>query len=139
MDNSCALGKLSKEQCEADDPSSEDVYVVDAGHRVVDKYSPSGAYIGQITEAGGVPFSERPLDGVAVDTHGMLWVYRQEPALDSFSDAQPNVFGQAISLLGQGLGFPPRGSGVAVDSEGDFYVRTGTKRASPRSVPQAKC
>ncbi len=67
-------------------PSAGDVYVVDTGHtglnehgelvpfRVVDKFSGTGKYLGQITAytAGYEYFLG--LTGVAVDAHGMVWV-----------------------------------------------------------------
>jgi DNA-binding beta-propeller fold protein YncE len=135
VDNSCTQRELSEAECTEKDPSSGDVYVVDerGEQGVVDKYSPTGEYLGQITQAGagGVKFQGEAIDGVAVDTQGRVWVYREEPVLDGFSAAEQNVFIEAIPLGGKGLGFPPRGSGVAVDSQGDFYLRA-------RSVPVAK-
>ena len=59
-----------------EDPSAGDVYVVDAGHDVVDKFSSTGAYIGQLAEtSGGSRFGV--LDGVGVDASGELWVYQE--------------------------------------------------------------
>jgi DNA-binding beta-propeller fold protein YncE len=74
-------------------PSYEDIYVVDTGHDVVDKFSPAGAYLGQLTETpaeeypkgsgeeigGTFSRSEVTLRGVAVDTEGDLWVYAVSP------------------------------------------------------------
>src|SRR6202453_1052658 len=70
------------------DPSAGDVYVVDEGHGVIDKFNPEGAYLGQLTgtpactaqnpcKSGG-PFeggetAPRRLEGVAVDPSGTLW------------------------------------------------------------------
>jgi DNA-binding beta-propeller fold protein YncE len=107
----------------AGDPSKGDVYVVDAGagHRVIDKYSATGKYLGQITAAGPageIPFQTEGLDGVAVDPEGGVWVYREEPVADGFDDATPNGFVEEVHL-GSALGKP----GVAVDSKGNFYVR----------------
>jgi hypothetical protein len=129
IDNTCTQQKLTQTECETKDPSNEDIYIVDAGtkHRVVDKYTPTGEYLGQITEAGGVKFQSEGLDGVAVDTEGAVSVYREEPVLDVFTGANPNVFtNKAISFGGDGLGFPVSGPGnVAVDGQGVFYVRGG--------------
>jgi hypothetical protein len=71
------------------DPSAGDVYVIDTGHNVIDKFSATGEYLGQLTEREeceqrelppctnskmiDVPFKE--LRGVAVDPSGNLWVY----------------------------------------------------------------
>src|ERR1700677_97673 len=71
------------------DPSAGDVYVVDQGHGVIDKFSAEGAYLGQLTgtppctaqnpcksggpfEAGGT--APRTREGVAVGPSGILWV-----------------------------------------------------------------
>ena len=59
------------------DPSAGDVYVVDRGHNVIDKFSAAGVYEGQLTAGeGGVPFSV--LEGVAVDPSGVVWVTRPQ-------------------------------------------------------------
>jgi NHL repeat len=126
VDNSCVLRKLAEPKlaqatCEAEDPSNGDVYVVDAGHRVVDKFAPDGEYLGQISEAEeGTPFSSEPLDGVAVDQKGTVWVFREHPVIDGFSNGIPNKFIEAIAVVGLG-DFPL--PGFAVDGEGNFYVR----------------
>jgi hypothetical protein len=74
-----------------EDPSVGDVYVTDSGHKVVDKFSPVGEYLGQITEGsefvntakayGGVCPSGgcevhtfASLGGLAVAPNGDLWV-----------------------------------------------------------------
>jgi DNA-binding beta-propeller fold protein YncE len=125
VDNSCALHQplpLTGPECEAFDPSAGDVYVADSGsaHRVVDKFSAGGEYLGQINEAAGHPFAEEALDGVAVDPSGTLWVYREHPEADGFSNAATNVFTARIVFsfpAGNDFGQP----GFAVDSAGDFY------------------
>ena len=62
-------------------PSFGDVYVADTGHSVIDKFSSTGSYEGQLTgtcaSAGTcpgsvIPFSE--IAGVAVGSNGVLWV-----------------------------------------------------------------
>jgi hypothetical protein len=102
--------------------SHGDVYVTDNAHKVVDKFSETGVYLGQITKAvcpkpkpfgvvgaeeaeeeaicpqgSEVPFGE--LYGVAVDTAGGLWVYQQltgdgltDAVVASYSDATVNEF-----------------------------------------------
>ena len=78
------------ERCsQAEDPSVGDVYVTDTGHHVIDKFSPTGVYLGQLTGtcentgetppgcSGFAPFNQ--LDGVAVDLAGELWVYHSNP------------------------------------------------------------
>jgi NHL repeat len=125
VDNSCVLRKLAEPKlaqatCEAEDPSNGDVYVVDAGHSVVDKFASDGGYLGQISEANGAEFSSEGLDGVAVDKEGTVWVYREHPVIDGFSDANPNVLTETVVTSTK---FPNPGQGaLAVDSSGAFYV-----------------
>lgn len=52
------------------DSSAGDLYVMDQGHRAIDKFGTNGEYLGQI----GGPF-EGELLGVAVDAEGNVWVY----------------------------------------------------------------
>ncbi|MGA9286444.1 MAG: hypothetical protein WBV85_13490 [Solirubrobacteraceae bacterium] len=70
---------------DAADPSAGDVYVADAGHKVIDQFTGEGVFTGlEITgtcpKAGSCESSEAiPFAGtwqnVAVDTKGNLWVY----------------------------------------------------------------
>jgi hypothetical protein len=70
------------------DPSAGDVYVTDTGHdhNVIDKFSATGKYEGQLTGACEKPKETPPcatskllpfesLRGVAVDATGNLWIY----------------------------------------------------------------
>jgi sugar lactone lactonase YvrE len=102
------------------DPSSGDVYVTDTGHSVVDKFSSSGTYLGQIVNgAGGGSFGE--LDGVAVDTEGLVWVYQSSKEIDSYSDAFANEF---LAARNSPFGTSP---GFAVDSQDNLYVNRGAE------------
>ena len=57
------------------DPSAGDLYVMDAGHGVIDKFSPDGEYLSQITGfAPATGSSERELLGLAVDASGTVRV-----------------------------------------------------------------
>ncbi len=103
------------------DPSAGDVYVVDEGHNVVDKFSAAGVYEGQLTAGeSGAPFFH--LRGVAVDPSGVVWVTQAGEGqvaneVDSFSDALANAF------LAQEDSTPPDvNQGFAVDSEGRLYI-----------------
>jgi hypothetical protein len=122
----------------ASSPSFGDVYVGDAGHRVVDKFDPAGAYLGQLTgtcenpgenpaEPGACPGSFRKavvpfsgLLGVAVDAVGSLWVYQSESnaEIDSFSDAKENEFLSRRTNPENFAAVP----GLAVDSADNLYV-----------------
>ena len=112
-----------------EDPSAGDVYVVDSGHGVIDKFSSTGAYIGQLTgtcpsEGTCAPSEVIPfgyVSGVAVDTNGELWVAQYEAGIDNFSSAVANEF---ISSRTPGTGYHTLdpGLGFAVDSEDNLYV-----------------
>lgn len=117
------------------DPSREDVYVVDTGHNAIDKFSPSGSYIGQLTgttcatppgndevllcpKSGAVhPFSR--LVGVAVDPDGTVWVDEKEGNVSSFSDATIN---EPVSIRVTEFGRFGILPGLAVDSAEDIYL-----------------
>lgn len=95
VDNACQrhtpeLTEVTTPTCNEFDPSNGDVYVADTGHKVIDKFSASGAYLGQLTEADGAPFGG--LFGVAVDQTGTVWVFQESGEIDSFSDAEVNGF-----------------------------------------------
>jgi hypothetical protein len=100
------------------DPSIGDVYVVDSGHNVVDKFDPEGNYLGQIaTGAEGAALGE--IFGVAVDPQGVVWVYQASKEIDSYDDALSNaLLSSTVSPFGTSPGF-------AVDSEDHLYVNRG--------------
>ena len=107
-------------------PSHGDVYVDDAGHNLVDKYSPQGRYLGQISgtcAAPGVcpgevvPFGE--LRGVGVDAAGMVWVYASEAVAD-FTGGEVNEFIESRQLVVP-AGFAEPGV-FAVDRKDDLFA-----------------
>ena len=77
VDNACVqhTPALTGKACEEFDPSAGDLYVMDAGHGVIDKFSPEGRYLSQI---GGFPpstgFAEGELLGLGVDGSGTVHV-----------------------------------------------------------------
>jgi DNA-binding beta-propeller fold protein YncE len=87
VDNSCSVLKLAEPTCHEDDPSSGDVYVLDSGHKEVDKFTATGEYLN--TVAGFGSGFEGELTGVAVDSHGALRVGTHNGA-DSFSNEEVN-------------------------------------------------
>jgi hypothetical protein len=100
-------------------PSKGDLYVVDAGHGVIDKFEADGAYVGQLTEAEGKPFSREggfggPY-GVAVDPLGNVWVYEPTGAVDEF-DASGTFLGRFPT------GCEEASPGIAVSSTDEVYV-----------------
>ncbi len=66
-----APAKFSEPSGIAIDPTNGDVYVIDTGHNVIDKFNEAGEYIGQLSLT-------RSLMGVAVDSSGNLWVYESQ-------------------------------------------------------------
>jgi DNA-binding beta-propeller fold protein YncE len=126
VDNSCSLEGLVGAACE--DPSNEDVYVVDPGHNVVDKFKPDGEYIGQITEAAGAPLHE--LGGVATAPSGTLWIYQEFEAAERHENGafyrftnDANVYEGEIPRPAIAPFVAP---GVAVGADGSFYSRAGS-------------
>lgn len=102
------------------DPSAGDVYVADRGHSVVDKFSATGVYLGQVTKGAGGSALGEPY-GVAVDPNGGLWVYQSSGEIDGFTDADANEFETACNSP---FGTEP---GFAVDGEDNLYVNRGAR------------
>jgi hypothetical protein len=122
-----------------EDPSVGDVYVVDAGHKVVDKFSESGVYLGQIAgtceNPGEAPSAQCPgstskaviafgeIDGVAVSPDGIVWVSQRNGTpsgeVDSFSDAVSGAFLMSVRPEDCCGGLEP---GLAVDGEHNIYA-----------------
>jgi hypothetical protein len=125
VDNSCAEQKLSEPACKASDPSDGDVYVED--YRLVDKFSASGEYLGQITaKTEGLKDSNEiiALEGVAVDPSGRVWLLVSTLEggfpLFSFTNSSENALeGSPIEPPNTGLDL----RGLAIGSNGDFYIR----------------
>jgi hypothetical protein len=118
------------------DPSAGDVYVVDKGHDVIDKFSAVGVYLGQLTGAGtpGGPFSKggvvtgRSIEGVAVDPDGVVWVTTHEGSIYNFSNGLENHYsGERTTKFG-GIEL-----GLGVDSEDNLYLNTGRRFAKVNS------
>jgi DNA-binding beta-propeller fold protein YncE len=135
VDNACTLHKprlteSTTPSCATFDPSNGDVYVADIGHNVVDKFTASGEYVGQITATPAGSFAH--LYGVAVDSVGKVWTFEtptsgpERTLADSFSNALVNQYLAPSSkeLAGLGVGSPGLGqpeTGFAVDSEDNLY------------------
>ena len=122
------------------DPSRGDLYVMDAGHGVIDKFSPSGEYLNQIT--GFEPAtgsSEHELLGLAVDANGTVHVDTDlvhrisgEVPVDEFDDSTANrlvaeQLNETANQIAEG-GIPeeqPREDGYAVGPSGDSFMLYG--------------
>jgi hypothetical protein len=116
-------------------PSYGDVYVTDVGHGVIDKFSATGGYLGQLTgtceheseipaeacpasaSKTVVPFSR--ILGAATDRAGQLWVYQESGEIDNFSNAEANEF---LSLRTNPESFAAEPA-LAVDSHDNLYVK----------------
>jgi hypothetical protein len=111
------------------DPSADDVYVVDQGHGVIDKFNSSGVYEGQLTGVGtpGGAFkpefaNSRSITGIALDQNGVVWVSTFAGSIYSFSDAVENKYtGTEVNETLFGTQ-----DGLAVDTEGNLYFGGGT-------------
>ena len=138
IDNTCRAREqrtgaaLSAAECRALDPSNGDIYVVDTGHEVLDKFTAEGEYIGQITgtcpspgrcgASETIPFGE--IDGVALDASGNVWVASShdgaEAHAERFSnDREGSRYLEAIATGELGARQRP---GFAVDAQDDLYV-----------------
>jgi NHL repeat len=112
---------------EKTDPSSGDVYVANSkGKGTVDKFGPKGEFIGTVfskQEAKEIAEEEfGRIDGVAVDTHGALWVAWQSGAITHYTNGvenervlEPEIFYEPFAPV-----FPR--PGFAVNSRGDLYI-----------------
>jgi hypothetical protein len=96
VDNACEeqTPVLSGAACASFDPSAGDLYVMDATDKVVDKFSASGEYLGQISG----PYAGRELTGLGIDAKGELRIQVYEPEENApkevkiFDNATSNVF-----------------------------------------------
>jgi hypothetical protein len=99
-------------------PSKGDVYVEDAGHGVIDKFTPSGEYLGQITTGNeGAAFGE--LVGVAVDQAGEVWVFQRSKEVDNYTAETNELIGSRTEVFGNGF---EGQAAFAVDAEDSLYV-----------------
>ena len=96
-------------------PSKGDVYVIDAGSGVIDKFSATGEYISQLGGFAG------DLLAIAVDVAGNLWVYNG----DGSGEGQVNEFNQAGTREDQFATDHGTGAALAVDSLDNLYLSLG--------------
>lgn len=132
VDNSCAYHKLSGAACEKYDPSNGDVYLLDRGHLVIDKYTAAGVYIGQITASTNGGRYELQLKGVGVSPNGTVYVgalAHGEPIgrrVYLYSNSLHNVMCSACEpdeFIPGNLQSDFLGEGLAVNGQGDTYVQ----------------
>jgi hypothetical protein len=130
------------------DPSAGDLYVMDGGHGVIDKFSPSGEYLSQITGfAPAAGYSEHELLGLAVDANGTvraeLDTYHPGAvvAVDEFDDTSANHLVAEQVHVGAGehvSGVPVEQQvhGFAVGPTGDDYLLYEACSCSAKFGPQ---
>lgn len=103
--------------------SSGDVYVVAdvvSEHAYVFKFGPNGEFLRRLTSKGETEFDER-VDGVAVDTKGVVWVDWSGGEVTSFTGGEPNRHRTENDFEVETGAAPPR-PGFAVDSKDNLYV-----------------
>ncbi len=98
------------------DPSAGDVYILDNGHDVVDKFSATGAYLDQLN-GGRVPPASF-LD-VTVDPSGNVWT------LDTAKNVEECAVSTGVCEKKFTKGLTLGARGLAVDSKQNIYVNWG--------------
>jgi hypothetical protein len=98
--------------------SKGDVYVVDSGHNVVDKFSSAGAFV---RELKGFASS---VIGIAVDGAGHVWVVESDKSVQELNGAAANT------LMGTVTPAFERSPGIAVDSQENLYLLRGEPNAA---------
>jgi DNA-binding beta-propeller fold protein YncE len=121
------------------DPSRGDVYVLDSGHNVIDKFTASGAYIGQLRFPNSIGQLES-IGGLAVDPDGSLWVQNSELTrpIYELNDALVNEHVSSVEpyISNEGTHVDvPSGIGLAFDSEDNFYIGLHPDFFEKRTVP----
>ncbi len=135
IDNACFYHGLSEPECAKTYPSNGDVYVLDVGNGVLDKFSASGSFISQV---GPFPFFHKNFASVAVDSSGNVWVaegeYENNVSEYSETGFETGTHEQQFSTFG-GV------SRVAVDADDNVYVKLEGNRLgkfNAAGVQQAK-
>ncbi len=138
VDDACVQHNpaLTGKACEEFDPSAGDLYIMDGGHGVIDKFGPEGRYLSQI---GGFPSSTGSavgeLLGLGVDGSATVHVDLSTPTnghqlIDEFDGATVNHLiarqqWEVQDLAPNTWGIPGGGEhqvhGFAVSAKGDDY------------------
>jgi NHL repeat len=121
---------------DASSPSHGDVYVVDSSQGVIDKFSATGEYLGQLTkteicETAGelppcegsklisAPFTAADLGDMAVDTEGHLWVANRHNMIFVEFGAGGSYERTVVDQYDRSVDSGEEGFGI--DSEGYLY------------------
>ena len=115
------------------DPSKGDVYVLDTGNGVIDKFGAHGMYIGQVVDR------QTPTD-ITVDPDGALWVTNQYSRnVEQFNDAaavNEYVSSRLLHIPNEGTNVLQVGFiGLAFDGEGDLYAGLNRGFSGSFTVP----
>jgi hypothetical protein len=100
-------------------PSKGDVYVVDTGHDVIDKFTAAGTYVSTIEPAAGAV-----VGGVAIDANGNVWAANENGAgagaigALEFTESGSEVTSWANTEFGPS-------PGIAIDSEHNVFRARG--------------
>ncbi|HEY1688081.1 MAG TPA: hypothetical protein VGF95_04380 [Solirubrobacteraceae bacterium] len=128
VDNACVqhTPALTGRACEEFDPSAGDLYVMDAGNGVIDKFNPEGSYLSQIGGLGG------ELLGIGIDASGSLHVDLAAGhvlVIDEFDSATVNHLTASQELESEnqvagdwGVPGEPKAHSFAVSAGGDDYA-----------------
>jgi DNA-binding beta-propeller fold protein YncE len=107
-------------------PSEGDVYVVAAvefEHSYVAKFSAEGTFLRRVTKKEETEFFPGGrIDGVAVDTHGTVWVDWSEEAVTSFTGGEPNKRVSEEEVETNEAELSNVRPGFAVDSQDNLFV-----------------
>jgi hypothetical protein len=111
------------------DPAKGDVYVVDTGHDVIDKFeikeeTPgkyTWKYAGELKEPrAGEQFAG--IGGITVDQEGNVWVLEYKGA-EEFKGGHVDEYNDEGELVEDGLSYPYKHAhGIGVDTEGNVYL-----------------
>ncbi|HEY3828886.1 MAG TPA: hypothetical protein VGL57_06790 [Solirubrobacteraceae bacterium] len=104
-------------------PSAGDVYVVDPGHNVIDKFSATGGYLSQLVGFKATIF------GVAVDSSGDLWVSEEGEEGPTGNHGSVQEYSSALANVHIGEISPPflRSPGIALDAQQNLYMPKGAR------------
>jgi hypothetical protein len=112
------------------DPSAGDVYVIDSGHGVIDKFDASGTFLtflnGSNTPGGMFSTGEgepRSIVSLTTGIDGAVWIGLQSGTIYHFGDQANN---ELLSIPSEPTTqFGSITNGLGVDSENDLYVNVG--------------
>lgn len=101
-------------------PSVGDVYVVDPGSEVIDKFSATGTYLSQLT-------GFKAIFGVTIDTTGNLWVAEEGIEENGNNIGPVQKFDNSLvnKLVAEVKPEDLRSPGIAIDSEQNLYLLKG--------------